>query len=114
VIDNSVYIASGGLLVNGSNTFRQDGVFIRDLEDNWSVFNKETFPQLATEQADLDFYRVIGHPSNDKIYFGTYYGGLIEVEGESITVYPLLYRYCPMKGYGTASKSLLPILDSLR
>jgi ligand-binding sensor domain-containing protein len=87
VIDNSVHIASGGLLVNGNNAQRRDGVFIRDQENNWSVFSSRTFPELEAQQAQADFYRVIGHPSNGKIYYGTYWGGLIEQDGESITIF---------------------------
>jgi len=88
VIDNSVHIASGGLLVNSNNAGRRDGVFIRDQENNWTLFSGRTQPELAFPvDADVDILRVIGHPSNDKIYYGTYYGGLIEVEGDEVIVY---------------------------
>ena len=88
VIDNAVHIASGGLLVNGNNAQRRDGVFIGDQENNWTIFSGRTHPEIAFPvEADIDFLRVIGHPTNGKIYYGTYYGGLIEVDGESFTVF---------------------------
>ena len=88
VINGEVHVASGGIAINGNNILLKEGVFIRDQDNNWSEFNRETFPQLGSPvEADLDFVRVIGHPSNDKVYYGTYYGGLIEVDADGFTVF---------------------------
>ncbi len=86
VIDGDVYIASGGLLDNDNNAAREDGVFI--LSDNeWDRIYEDNPPLLKDVDADRDFFRVLGHPQNDKIYLGTYWGGLIELDGEEVTVY---------------------------
>jgi len=87
VVDKEVYIASGGLLVNGNNAQRGDGVFLLDADKNWSRISGEQFPILREKDADTDYNRVLGHPANDKVYFGTHYGGLIEKNGDEITVY---------------------------
>ena len=88
VIDGDVYIASGGLIENGSAANRKDGVF-RLSENNWTTINGNASSILTQElmEANQDFYRVIGHPQNDKIYIGTYFGGLIELDGEELTLY---------------------------
>ena len=89
VIDGSVHVASGGLKVNGSNQFRDHGVFVRDAENDWSTFNGRYFPSLKEDgfAAQNDFVRIVGHPSNDKVYYGTYYGGLVVLDTGSFTVY---------------------------
>ncbi len=86
VIDGDVYIASGGLLDNDNNAARAEGVFILS-DNNWDRVNGSSSPVIEEADAVNDFYRVLGHPANDKIYFGTYWGGLIEIDGEEIIVY---------------------------
>lgn len=86
VIDGDVYIASGGLLDNDNNAFREDGVFVLS-DNNWERISRRTTPVIDEQEADLDFYRILGHPENDNVYLGTYYGGLVEIDGENITVF---------------------------
>ena len=86
VANGDVYIASGGLLDNDNNALRAEGVFV--LSDNeWSQIDRNSTPILAEQDADVDLYRVLGHPANNKVYIGTYFGGLVELDGEEVKVY---------------------------
>ena len=87
VINKDVYVASGGLTVGGNSAERKDGVFVLDEQNNWSRISEEQVPRLLDSVAHVDLYRVIGHPSNGKVYIGTNYGGLIEMDGEEYTIY---------------------------
>ncbi len=87
VIDDKVYVASGGQTVNGNSAERKDGVFVLDGDNNWSRISGRDYPNLEAQEAHVDFLRIKEHPSNGKVYLGTYYGGLIEQDGDTFTVY---------------------------
>lgn len=84
---NKVYIAGGGVLPNGSFAGRQDGVFYYNEDKNWLNYDRWSVPLFYEKDAFIDFYRLAVNPVNDKAYYGTYWGGLIEQDGESFTVY---------------------------
>ena len=88
VINGDVYIASGGVLDDDNNAKRRDGVFVLS-DNNWSRIDESLDPILRVllMEADQDYYRVIGHPENDKVFIGTYFGGIIELDGEELTLY---------------------------
>jgi len=86
VIDGNLHVASGGLLLNGNNAFVEAGVLIRDRDNNWTAFNERSNSVINDFDANRDFVRVVEHPSNGKIYYGTYFGGLVELDGSGTTV----------------------------
>lgn len=85
VFDSKLYVASGGLRDNGSNQFRTDGFFTL-IDGDWKVINARNTPLLKDKQADNDFYRIAVHPGSGKVYFGTFYGGIVTYDGENIEV----------------------------
>lgn len=84
---NEVFIAAGGREPNGSSAGMQNGVFFMNEEKEWQIINRFTVPLFLEKDAHIDFYRLEVNPENDKAYFGTFWGGMIEWDGESYTIY---------------------------
>ena len=87
VHNNEVYIASGGILPNGSFATRSDGVFYYDSEYHWNTINRWTRPVLEEQDVFLDFYRVAVSPVDNTAYFGTFWGGIAAYDGENFEIY---------------------------
>jgi len=86
VSKGKVYVASGGVNSVGNFAGRSDGVFINN-NGVWEIINRWTEPYLEDEDAFLDFYKLAIHPENGKAYYGTYWGGLVEQNGDEFKVY---------------------------
>ncbi|MFT5383174.1 MAG: ligand-binding sensor domain-containing protein, partial [Saprospiraceae bacterium] len=76
--DNDLYVTTETPPSNNSNGFYQfkDG--------NWNIFNSLFNSALSGIRS---VYRVAVHPENKKIYAGTFYQGLWEIDGENYTLY---------------------------
>ncbi len=85
--DNNIYIASGGVKANGSFAGRSDGTFILNENGNWEIVNRWTVPLIENEDAILDHYKIALHPDSKKLYIGTFWGGLIEKDGDNYKIY---------------------------
>ncbi|MEM9916446.1 MAG: two-component regulator propeller domain-containing protein [Bacteroidota bacterium] len=73
--------------------FTTSGFF--KLEDGqWETFNKR-FVEAFVPDNLLGFYRLAIHPDNGKIYAGTMWKGLVEVDGEDVTVFKEPYLTSP-------------------
>jgi ligand-binding sensor domain-containing protein len=79
--DNSIYVASGGVSETFGYLFGRDGFYI--LEDGqWDNVNRNTFPELEEKGIQM-LNQIEAHPSNDKIYIGSYYAGIVEYDPET-------------------------------
>jgi hypothetical protein len=85
VKDDVLYVASGGVTDNYQYRFRRDGYFVYK-DGRWSAHNLFNTPEFA-EPPMFDFFRIKKHPSNGKLYIGTFWRGLIEVDGDDIEIY---------------------------
>ena len=85
VADDVLYVASGGVTNNYAYRFRRDGYFTYK-DGRWSVRNLFNTPEFA-EPEMYDFFKILTHPSNGKLYIGTFWRGLIEVDGDQINIY---------------------------
>ncbi len=84
--NDKVYIASGGIASNQTALNRVDGLFLRE-NNQWSVINRGNVPLFLAEDIDRDFYRLAVHPDDGRIFIGTFWGGLIETDGENYKAY---------------------------
>ena len=84
--NDKVYIAAGGVASNQTALNRVDGIFIKE-NNEWQVINRGNIPLLLEKDADRDFYRLAVHPEDGRIFIGTFWGGLIETDGENYTIY---------------------------
>ena len=83
--DNVVYVAAGGVSANYGYRFRRDGFFTYK-EGKWSVRNYLNTPELA-EPPIFDLFQIKAHPNADRLYIGSFWRGLIVVEGDELTVF---------------------------
>lgn len=86
--NNELWLAAGGVNQTFSNRFLDHG-FASFIDGQWTIFNRNTRDALKGPlQNDgiddlLDFMAVAIHPSNGKVYAGSFYEGLIEFDGEN-------------------------------
>ena len=83
VTDTALYVAAGG--VDGLLARLSPDGFASFINGKWRNYNRGTDKILLDSMADLDFYRIIFNPKNRKIYAGTYWGGLVELENGKIS-----------------------------
>jgi ligand-binding sensor domain-containing protein len=81
--DDKVYIPHGGLVGPNQNAYNPEG-FESLIDGKWKQYNGGTFPILQAKDAHKDCLRTAVHPQSGKLYVGTYFGGLIEMEKEQI------------------------------
>ncbi|MEM1121691.1 MAG: hypothetical protein AAGJ18_14665 [Bacteroidota bacterium] len=84
--NDKVYVAAGGVASNQTALNRVDGLFVRE-DNEWSVVNRGNVPLFLEKDIDRDFYRLAVHPEDGRLFIGTYWGGLIETDGENYTAY---------------------------
>ncbi len=85
--DEALYIATGGVKDNFSIEFIKDG-FYEFKDQEWGVFNFLTDDFI--EASISSFYQIKPHPTEDKVYVGTYWGGMYEYDsanGELVNLY---------------------------
>jgi sugar lactone lactonase YvrE len=76
-----LFIASGGVDASYTYLFRRDGFFIWDGE-KWRNYNEGTVDLFG--QVDIyDCFRILPHPSGDRVYVGSYFSGLLELDLET-------------------------------
>jgi hypothetical protein len=90
--DKELYISHGGVSRVWGYLFRSDG-FSKYEDGRWSAFTRFNSRALQGENAgntddDLtDILTVLPHPKNKKIYVGSYYEGLVEMEGNTYKLF---------------------------
>jgi hypothetical protein len=83
--DDRVWVAPGSVTPAWSLTYNRDG-FFEFKNESWRTHNVFNQPALDTV---LDILAVAVNPNGDKFYLGSYGGGLVEFDGNNLTVYNL-------------------------
>jgi hypothetical protein len=76
-----LFIASGGVDASYKTLLRRDGFFIWD-GDKWRNYNENYF-DFFLENEIYDLFKVEAHPLENKIFVGSYFAGLIELDLET-------------------------------
>lgn len=87
--DDIVYVASGGITDNFQDRFSRDGFYILE-EGEWTNINQEE-NSFFRDNDIIQFYRIAAHPSEDKVFVGSFWAGLLEYNletGEQILYTP--------------------------
>ena len=84
--NDKVYVTAGGVASNQTALNRVDGIFIKE-ENQWSIINRGNTPILLEKDIDRDFNRIVAHPEDGRLFVGTFWGGLLEIDGDNYTVY---------------------------
>lgn len=81
VEDDVLYAASGGVSDAFNFDFNRDGFYV--LKDNmWSNFNEKRLPVLRNEEI-LNIFSIAKHPNEEKLYLGSFYAGLLQLDLET-------------------------------
>lgn len=81
VKNNIVHVATGGVNDNFVASFNKDG-FYENEENNWSFINQLN-SSLISDVNISSFFKIKAHPTQDKVYCGTYWSGLLEHNRET-------------------------------
>lgn len=81
IVDNKVYVASGGITENFADSYGRKGIYILD-DGAWNNINQDSNP-FYKENDLIQHYQVEAHPREPKIYIGSFWGGLIEMNTET-------------------------------
>lgn len=94
--NDQVWIAAGGVNQNFSNRFSDQG-FYSLIDGQWTLYNRNTHQAIKGEDLEntplgrsddlLDFIAIAVHPANGKIYAGSFYEGLAELDGENMVFF---------------------------
>lgn len=76
--DEQLYIASGGVDESYTYVYRRDGFFIWNGE-KWQNYGEEYFSSV-TDREIYDCFRILPHPEEEKVYVGSYFSGLLELD----------------------------------
>lgn len=85
VKDGILYVATGGVSESYGYTYNRDGFYTYD-RVKWKTYNEFTDPDLAATGL-LMFFRILPHPSQNKVFVGSYWGGLLEYDFNTYKVY---------------------------
>ncbi len=85
VEEGQVWISSGGIKPNQNRLARADG-FYALVNNEWKRYSRFNDDSLLVAQAE-DFYDIAVHPTNGKVYTGSFNAGLIELDKGIIQVY---------------------------
>jgi len=55
------------------------------IDGQWKVYNNKSYPVKL--ESIRECYRIVVHPSNSKVYVGSYQVGLLEMDGDNFTFY---------------------------
>ena len=83
--DGIIYVATGGVSESYGYTYNRDGFYTFD-RLHWSTYNQFNTPFIQ-ENDLLNFFRILPHPSDERVFVGTYWGGLLEKTGDSYVLY---------------------------
>lgn len=92
VRDQELWLATGGVNRTFSYLFRSDG-FASYIDGQWNVFTRFNSPYLKGENANdvqddlTDVMTIAPHPSNNKVYVGSFYEGLVELDGDQYKLF---------------------------
>lgn len=80
--DGKIYFASGGITENFADLYGNKGFYILQEDNTWKNMNTVLTPGLRP----LDMKQIVqvaASPLNDKIYFGSFWAGLLEYDPET-------------------------------
>ncbi len=83
IANNQVWQTAGGVNASWQATNRFEGIF-SFVEGEWDFYNKLTHDSL---QDVNDLIPIAIHPSNGKVYGGSYNAGLVEINGDEVTIF---------------------------
>ncbi len=81
--NEKLYVASGGVQDNYTPQANRDGFYIYD-NAIWTAYDNKNIEELVDREF-LNNFQIEPHPEDDRVYVGSYYGGLLEYNPEDGT-----------------------------
>ena len=88
--DGRIYVASGGVRENFGDEFSRDGVYIFQ-ENEWTNVNEFNTEFLRSNEV-LQLFQIAASPRGDKVYFGSFWAGVVEYDVETQSIVELYNR----------------------
>ncbi len=85
VKEGTLYVATGGVSESYGYQGNKDGFYTFD-RVTWNTYNQFNTPAIAATGLE-NFFRILPHPTEDIVYVGSYWGGLLEKNGNEYTVF---------------------------
>jgi ligand-binding sensor domain-containing protein len=83
--DGTTYVATPGPTPNLGPPYFPDGLYVYK-QGNWDLWNKNTFPALVDDEISwVDWWRVAPHPNLNRVFVGSWVGGLLEFNDNTYT-----------------------------
>jgi streptogramin lyase len=79
---NKVFVATLGADPNLNPQNSKYGLYIRDENGEWRRISGDSNPELKADNCDQDWWRVTPHPTEDKVYVGSFSTGLVEMKDD--------------------------------
>ncbi len=79
---NEIFVASGGITDNFGDLFGRKGIYILEEGGEWNNINQENNPFFKDKDV-IQFYQIEAHPSQEKVYIGSFWAGLVEYNLET-------------------------------
>ncbi len=83
--DGVLYVASGGVGESYGYSGNKDGFYTFD-RVHWNNYNQFNNPSIEATGLE-NFFRILPHPTQNKVYIGTYWGGILEYDFQNFKVY---------------------------
>jgi hypothetical protein len=77
-----VFVAARGADGNLNPRGYQEGVFLLDDDGRWRRYNGDSNPELVTNDTHKDWWRVLPHPTDERMYIGSFVGGMVEMNDD--------------------------------
>ena len=96
VKDEKLYVASGGVKDNYSPLANRDGFYLYE-DGIWNIYDKRNI-EILNEVNFLNNFQIEPHPTEDKVYVGSYFDGLLEYNPEDGSAQLLNRTNSPISG----------------
>ncbi len=81
IFRDQLYVASGGVRDNFGDNFSRNGFYIFE-DETWTNVN-ERANDFMRDNEILQVFKVAARPDGDKVYFGSFWAGLVEYDVET-------------------------------
>lgn len=85
VMDGDLFVATGGVTRIFGYLFREDG-FYTNATGSWKEYSMNTHPELKDRNM-RDVLTVVADAEDEKVYFGTFWDGVIVYDRDEISIY---------------------------
>ena len=80
--DGDVYVASGGVSEEWGSLSYKRGFYRYKTDKSWKNYTQFTYP-IVNDSSMFNIWKTVSHPTEPLVYFGSYFGGVLEFNVET-------------------------------